>query len=332
MTWVEQDFESKIKEKLFTQFKEAKGDEYYTRYKDIRNKLVSDIYPENAASAPDYTKHDPSHIVDVMKSVDRLIGNRYDNLTGMDLYFLGLIILFHDSGIIKGRDGHHVAQRIKHIYDSTQAADRAKYKQERKWVLRAAEAHSSGKKKGLDADTIKPLPVADGIDGIDVKVQEMATLLRFADELSEGPHRTSWYKLNNGLYNAASEIYHQYASITHVHIDRGNNRIKLTYNIDFTSNENLRNLLEFTYQRVHKLDQERKFARHYSSICDDFKETRVVINIELPEGELIIDNCILTDLVIPGDKYKPLHELFINYDIEQIISKINLAQNSLKNV
>jgi hypothetical protein len=192
-------------------------------------------------------------------------------------------------------------------------------------------AHSSSGKQGIDADTIRPLPIIDGIDGNDVKVQEMAVILRFADELSEGPHRTSMYKLVNNLYDFDSTIYHKYASITHVHIDRGNNRIKLTYNIDFDGEEGLRKLLEFTYMRIHKLDQERKFARHYSPICDAFKETRVVINIDLSDDELRIDNCILTDLVIPGDKYKPLQELFVDYNIERIISNINLKENSLKN-
>ncbi|MDF7820951.1 hypothetical protein P1X15_25230 [Runella sp. MFBS21] len=331
MSWIENDFEKKIKEKLYTQFDEIKGDEYYVRYKEVRNKLIKDIYPENAAAAPNLSRHDPSHIADVMNSIHRVIGDKYGYLTGMDLYFLGLIVLFHDSGIIKGRKEHHVRSRIKHIYDSMQTEDRARYKQERRLVLRAASAHSSSGKEGRDADTMQPLPVNDGIDGNDVKVREMAVLLRFADELSEGPHRTSLYKLNNGLYDEESKIYHQYASITHVHIDRGSNSIKLTYNIDFKDNNSLRELLEFTYERIHKLDQERKFARHYSTICDVFKETKVVINIEHGEGELTIDNCTLTDLVIPGDSHKPLQELFRDYDIDQIIAKINSEQRSLEN-
>jgi hypothetical protein len=143
MSWLEQDFEKKIREKLCCQFDEAQADGYYTRYKNIRNNLVKDIYSENAAAAPNLSKHDPSHVVDVMKSIHKVIGDKYDSLTGMDLYFLGLIVLFHDSGIIKGRENHHAEQRIKSIYDSTQASDKAMYKQERKLVVMAASVSSS---------------------------------------------------------------------------------------------------------------------------------------------------------------------------------------------
>lgn len=321
MSWTEQPFEKKMFERLTFQFSEALADEHYSRFKVVRNQLIKDIYPEISGTEPNLTKHDPSHIADVMKSVDRVIGDRYEDLSGMDLYFLGLIIIFHDSGNIEGREDHHTASRIKHIYDSTLASDKAKYRQERKLVSRAAQAHSSGKNIGLDADTIKDLPVNDGIDGFDIKVQEMAVILRLSDELSEGPHRTSSYKINNALYDSNSRIYHEYAQITHIHIDRGTNRIALTYNIEYQNKEQLEKLLEFTYRRIHKLDQERKYARHYSRICSVFNKTTVAINIESIDGkELVLNNCVLTDLTVPGEQYKALDQLYDNYKIQNIVS------------
>ena len=75
--------------------------------------------------------------------------------------------------------------------------------------------------------------------------------------------------------------------MTHVFIDRGTERICLTYEIETAPrtdesetqrDERLDQLLSFIYERVLKLDQERRYARYYSSILAPFKKTSVEMN------------------------------------------------------
>src|SRR5205823_8617134 len=130
--------------------------------------------------------------------------------------------------------------------------------------------------------------------------------------LAEGPQRTSEFMRSKGLYTQDSRIYHDYASITHVRIDRGNERIVLAYEIEIADDDSwqdkLRHLLGFVYRRVSKLDQERRYARFYSDLLSSFKSTWVTLNfhckgqlLELNQPPLRID-----DKVVPGDASKPL--------------------------
>ena len=64
-----------------------------------------------------------------------------------------------------------------------------------------------------------------------MRLRELAAVLRFADELAEGPQRTSEFMQAEGLYESESQQFHDYANSTHILIDRGTNRIILTYEI-----------------------------------------------------------------------------------------------------
>ena len=139
--------------------------------------------------------------------------------------------------------------------------------QEKALVYHIALAHT-GTINGGSKDTIARVPVSMDLDGEKVQSRELAALVRFADELAEGPQRTSSLKGDPPFDREAdSEVYHRYASISNIHIDREDGRIALTYHFDMCDDymdpntPRFRDLLEYTFERALKLDRERRYAR-----------------------------------------------------------------------
>jgi len=144
-----------------------------------------------------------------------------------------------------------------------------------------------------------------------VQLRNIAAVVRLADELAEGPQRTTEFYRTHIGYEPDSKVFHQYAACTNVTADRKNERIRLTYEIqltEFTSNDAserraaLAGFLAFLLHRIGKLDEERRYARFYCPVLAAFKQTDVVINFA--DGGAILPINVrfqLDDLVIPGD-------------------------------
>ncbi|WP_342086181.1 HD domain-containing protein [Dyadobacter sp. OTU695] len=335
MIWSEQKFEKQMIKSLTKSFDKTEGDAYYTHYKNIRNKLIEELYPQIPVNEPNLTDHTATHIKNVLTNAFKILDEgKAKNLSGMDWYFLGLAILFHDVGNVYERKEHWKFDTIAKIYDHI-IGENPKYSRERYFVSKAAEAHS-GKGRDGSADTMKDIDIFGDIDGHQIRLRDMAVVLRFADELAEGPQRTSYFMNKHGLFDDPSKPYHLYASQTSIFIDRNNERIGLTYDIKMRDvngqltpeqEKNLSDMLSFIYLRVHKLDQERKYARHHSDYCSAFKRTSVTINIEINgESTLELNNCVLDDVTVPGEDYKELGERFDNYKIPNIISAVRTAR------
>jgi hypothetical protein len=335
MSWSEQKFEKQMYKSLCKDLDKIEGDTYYTHYKNIRNKLINDLYPQIPVNEPNLTDHTEKHIRNVLKNAFTiLLDGKAKNLSGMDWYFLGLAILFHDVGNVYDRKDHWKFDTIAKIYDHFSGED-PKHTRERFLVSKAAEAHS-GRGRDGSADTMKDIDQSADIDGQRIHLRDMAVVLRFADELAEGPQRTSYFMNKYRLFHDSSHAYHLYASQTSVFIDIKNERIALTYDIKLNNvnspltvdqENNLTDMLNFIYARVHKLDQERKYARHYSDYCKAFKRTSVTINIQTNgEATLELTNCVLDDITVPGENYRELGERFENYRIPNIITAINTSR------
>ena len=232
--WPEQPFEKQLHEALLNSedFDSLTGDKYYDHYKQARNYLVDKVYPMIPALEPDLTDHTDKHIRDVMKNVHLLLKHTYASVPPMDLYILGLCVLFHDAGLLLGRKNHADYDIIAKVYDNAFPNDPA-FVTERRAVSRAASAHT-GKATDGSNDTLKDISETVAVDGYPIRLREIATILRFADELAEGAQRTSQFMQDHNLYKRDSLVYHLYANTVSVHIDRPHQRIALTF--DFKIN------------------------------------------------------------------------------------------------
>jgi hypothetical protein len=287
--WNTNELEEMLRNRLRDQFGEEKGERYYTRYASARDYLVHNVYPRISSTEPRLTDHSAEHIANVQINAHKLLENAFSNLSGMDMYALAVSILFHDVGNVYGREHHN--HNVIQVYDTCRGSD-AQYRQEKYVVRITAGAHTGKNKAGTD-DTLIDVETSSSIDGYPIKLQEIAAILRLADELAEGYQRSSHFitthniTLPDGkpLIPEDSRIYHEYANATSVRIDRGNERLVLNYNIcatsDQISNGDLLNLLNFIGIRVVKLDLERKYNRYYSPLLAPFKKTEVKIFIEV---------------------------------------------------
>lgn len=330
--WNKLSFEKKMEAALIKNFGESKGAKYVTQYESAKIYLVDNIYSQIRGVEPSLSEHDATHIENVLNNAEFVLGDDIIKLSGIELYCLGLVILFHDVGNIHGRNKHNVFSNIANIYDEVRKKE-SKYIHERNVVLRAAEAHSGVSKTG-SKDTLKDIPVIDNIDGNRIRLRDIASILRFADELAEGPQRTSDFMQKHHKYDPKSMIFHRYASITNIHIDRPNERIALTYHFELEKKRKIfkaktikefTELAHFTYNRILKLDQERKYTKHYSEFLAPFKKTSVKFNIYVNGAlqNLELNEIILTDIVVPGDECKNIFELDESYKVENILESLN---------
>ena len=292
-------------------------------YDQAYSKLDRGLFGEIKAVEPNLTDHGSKHVDNVLENLTLLLSHdgEIKCLEAVEFYLLGMLTLFHDTGNIHGRDDHQ--NRVARVFDKIRGTE-ASVRHERTLIIRAARAHT-GKARDGTRDTLQEVAEVDHLEGRTVRLRELAAVLRFADELAEGPQRTSEYRRRNNSYDHKSRIFHDYAAATFVHIDRENQRIALTYEIevDLYGNEahrrtNLREFLAFVYKRILKLDDERRYTRFYSKLLEPFKTTEVQFNFH--GGDEILETDLaplkLTDKVVPGDQPRNLEDYNSAYGIE----------------
>jgi hypothetical protein len=334
--WNETPIERATYAALESQLGESAAKERFGLYTTARQQLVEDILPNIKIIIPESTDHGPGHVAHVLENAGSLlqIESERTSLSGIELYSLILAILFHDAGNIYGREDHQ--RKISSIYDYCRAVA-ANDHQEKFIVIKMTQAHC-GTAESDSNDTLQSLgPDAVPLFRQPVRLRDIAAILRFADELAEGPNRTSLFMQQHHGYSSGNEIFHMYSGITQIYIEPRNDRIALTYNIDvktldskgISSKEEsrLKNLLKYCYERINKLDQERKYAKHYCEFLGRFKKTTVTFNFwmkGLPHN-LGLSALTLTDLEVPGTSPKLLHEYDSAYAIDKVINNIKGA-------
>ena len=278
---------------------------------------------------PSLSDHGIAHIFNVKHNVVQLLSDDglIKGLTGIEMYCLGMLVLFHDVGNVFGRKNHR--NRVAEVFDQIRGKAKS-FRHEKALVVKATKAHTGTAQDG-SRDTLKEVDDREHLESKSVRLRELAAILRFADELAEGPQRTSDFMQDMELYDEGSRIFHEYASSTNIMIDRGHGRIILTYEItievestDESRREHLFKFLDFVYKRILKLNQERQYARYYSKLLDPFKLTEVKFNFHC--GQEILDTDLLplrlTDIVVPGESTKEVAEIDATYDIKTLVADL----------
>lgn len=262
-----------------------------SRYVRARTVLLENVYEEIRGREPNLTDHGPRHIQHVLENVFKLLEHDLDYFRPIEHYVLGLGVLFHDVGNLLGRRDHD--KRIAQFYDHIRGED--EYAQEKSVVVRISQAHS-GKTRDGSLNTLADVPKTSQLDGWPVRAREVAAIVRFADELAEGPRRTSSYMRSHARYDPESAPHHDYSSATDIAIDKGNKRIAVAYQFNVVTEKGieeelskLKEFLEFAYGRLGKMDLERKYARfHCSRPLDSFQNITVRLEVQI-DGEYVDD-------------------------------------------
>ena len=333
------DFDQVLRTKLQEEFDNKRSNEFISAYGKAKSDLQSQILKEIGRVETSLTDHGPDHILNVQENALRLVPPSIENaLNAVELYLLGMSILFHDAGNIFGREDHR--NNVARIYAQIRGSGDS-LRRERTLIVRATRAHSG---TGIDGsnDTLKDLDEIDHLYGHPIRLRELAAILRFADELAEGPQRTSDFMRHERLYDHSSLPYHEYASSTHILIDRIGQRIAVAYEIDVPasslqeSRENvLAKRLEFIFQRIIKMNQERQYARYYSDLLSPFRTTEISLNFHCGVEPMLLEIAplTLTDIVVPGEKAKDLAEIDPSYSVDSLVTQLleHCPEESTKN-
>jgi hypothetical protein len=328
--WTPQPIEEDLERRLIEEFRKAKGEEIYGLYTTARADLVQNILPQIAAVLPKHTDHGPDHIRHVLQNAWQLLGKTSTELTALDLYSLAMGILFHDVGNLFGRKGHQ--KRVSKIYSFVRG--KRANRREAYIVSKIAEGHCGQDPKG-SADTLAYVDETSPLFGLPVSLRDAAAVTRLADELAEGPNRTSDFMLRTHQYDPESLPFHKYANCTEIVIDRASGTIKLTYDLplriagqtkaaikdDF---KELRRMLKFIFQRILKTDQERRYAAHYARHLTVFRNTTAAINFWADEELLEVDLplIVLNDKVVPGDADKTIENKYKDWKLPNVIATL----------
>ena len=228
--WNTRRFEKHLESRLRNDFDKDRGDELMAVYTSSRTKLIDDIYKEIAEATPNHSDHGADHVGHVLDNAHYLLSDHFNEhkLSAINLYLLGTVILFHDVGNLFGRKDHQ--NKIGDVFDWVRGTD-ASVRHEKTLVLNVVGAHT-GKASDGSADTLKDVSETDQLHNERVDLRNVAAILRFADELAEGPRRTSEFRRRKGLHAIDSKLFHEYASITHIRADRGTQRVLVTYEVE----------------------------------------------------------------------------------------------------
>lgn len=329
--WEDSEIEQQLEQKLNQ--RGSNGKALYARYIAARTVLNKEILPWIRSVEGSLTDHGPDHIRNVLDNAYQLIGPNSD-LNDIELYILCQSILFHDVGNLFGRDRHNL--NISQVHTKI-FSELWRSRQEMSLVISIGRSHSGKSLVDGSKDTLKDLK-NDFYESTNVRAQQLAAILRFADELAEGPQRTSAFLINSHKFHPDSQIYHMYASATHVGIDRGGDRIALSYHIEldkfnFTDPAGIDEFTKFMkciYSRVHKLDGERRYCKHYCDLLNPYKRTSVSFSFWSDDHQidLMVEPFELDDLFVPGSDLKDIEKVFPNYDIEKMVLRIKQMKGS----
>lgn len=323
--WTDTEFEKQLKGILRKNLG-SRGESLVGIFVNAKRVLAEEIYEEIKREEPDLSDHGPRHIANVFENISGLLGTELGRYRAEELFGLGMITLFHDVGNIYGRKRHN--EKIKTIYSRVRSgatADRT----EMVMVLQAAKAHTGDAADGTK-DTLRDLDNNYYFLGQRIRLQEIAAILRMADELAEGPQRTSRFVLETHGYNEKNRIYHRYADCVSVSVDRERGRFALTYNMTVEQTEPgmkaLEELLDFSYKRLLKLDQERRYTKFYCPVLSPFIASSATYRFWVGDDDydLQLPALHIDDKIVPGDQAKTIPEMNPAYAPDAVSKKLKV--------
>lgn len=186
------------------------NEEYIEKFRQIEDYLNQKYHPDvnlGAAISGDglLTDHGVAHIKMVMEKANSILGAKVDELKGYEIFLLLVAIHFHDLGNITGRQDHE--KKILDVMNDMKDVLPLDIP-EQEIVSSIATAHGGFvDKTSCDKDTLKPIQRETFCNGISVRPLLLASILRFADELSDDFSRSR----SKVEIPDENKIYHEYS-------------------------------------------------------------------------------------------------------------------------
>ena len=174
-------------------------------FEDYMNTKVHPVIAAGAATHDDglLTGHGADHVQTVINVAGKLVTDNLRVLNGYEIYILLLAIHLHDVGNYFGRTSHeeNIREVIKNVPFEILLDEPIKM-----LLLSIASTHG-GKQADGNKDKISELRHKEPCNSIEVRPQLLASILRFADELSDDNTR-----VNNLPVPTKNEMFHKYCA------------------------------------------------------------------------------------------------------------------------
>ena len=212
-------------------FPDNNKDDYFTRYKDWSNHLYNHVHNQVNAGAQIsdggyLTDHGVDHVKTVIQRASDLVAGNECSLTGYEVYLLLGAIHLHDVGNIYGREGHEIrVEKILEYLGMLIGDDDI----EKRCISEIAQAHGGWPKNKIDT-----LPKSTAINSREPRMQLLAAILKFSDELADERPRAGRFLTAHGMLPTESEVFHHFALALHsVVIDaKEQHEVKLAFQLN----------------------------------------------------------------------------------------------------
>ena len=274
---------------------------YWLRYCQIKQWIADEYYQSAGAGlalqGERYTRHDISHVDDVIEKAGELLGwgskarePLFMGLHPYEVYVLLFAILLHDAGNALQRAEHE--KQPKHIINAMGALSGVQAV-ERRLIASVAEAHG-GRAPDGDKDTISKIIAKDvyNIGRLEVRARMLAAILRLADELAENPTRADPQAIRKPYNPPESAIHNVYCTAVTGRVDYEARAIFLNYLVtieqlseEFVPKKGSRKrvlLVDYISERVQKCDCERRYCNRFMPFS---RYERINVNLEVLNNE-----------------------------------------------
>lgn len=224
------------------------------------------------------TDHGADHIIMVMDKAYEILGDKVKDLTGYEIFILLIAIHIHDIGNIWGRVDHE--EKLVDIMNEI-GGDLGIDNITEEIVVKIAESHGGyADTERRNKDTLHEVPETYDCNGKKIRPALLASILRFADELSDDCTRAA-----GSLEKVPEEnqIYHAYSSSLEP-ITISEKTVSLRYRIPydlifqpFKKDDRDRYLYDEILDRLLKCLRELDYCRKYAEGFINVKELSITI-------------------------------------------------------
>ena len=279
-------------EKALKKQSDVPGHAFYSRYEVLRERVLSVEYAMTMAGFPGGNDHGPEHIRRVLSNLNDLLKPLpLRHLSQYELFLSMMAVLYHDIGILRGRDGHaamsaELLSKDKEplIFDEI----------DREFISSIVLSHSSS----VD---ITACPEDQSLKGYNVRPRQLAALVRLADELDEDIRRGDPALREKLDLPQASEFYWDFNSrIRGVNIDH--TRREIVFNVSFlpadatsaglSEGDSFVNLF---FRKIVKINNERVYCNRF--LQPSLKMLQIRVTLQPIQGTELtkVSELVLTD-------------------------------------
>ncbi|MVA33953.1 HD domain-containing protein [Agrobacterium vitis] len=294
---------------------------YFEHYKSIKQRLADKYYAVTGSALAQegdrYTKHDISHVDDVIETAGLMLGFNSDSpspayklLEPYEVFVLLVAILLHDAGNAFRRQGHEkkAAEILREVASAAGLSNL-----EHRIISTIAQAHG-GKMEDGNEDTITNVitEAEPHIGKIKIHAWRLAALVRFADELSENYTRADEVAIESQATPALSRLANLYCLVINPKIDFVGKSVHLSFDVhrkllpevfsltrkDGAAEDIL--FVDYIAERLEKCERERRYCNRFLAGFASYDRIRAKLVIRDDHRELDSIPVELQEVGYPG--------------------------------